>query len=170
LRYARQKAGPMEPSPRKILVLRPSKRKALLLLAISLGFTVVGILMIREGDGFDGWLVAVVFGLGLGVSLANLWPGASYLKLTPRGMDCCTLFRRWQFIPWEMVSEFGVARASYWKKMVVFNRSGSSHPRLTAVSRAFLGTTDAFPETYGLKAEELADLLNEWRRRYLDLA
>jgi len=162
-----RKPHAMEPSPRGILVLRPSKRKVLLLLAISLGFTVVGILMIREGDGFDGWLVAVVFGLGLGASLANLWPGASYLRLTARGIDCCTLFRRWQFIPWETVSEFGVARMSYWKKMVVFNRSGSNRPRLTAVNRAFVGTTDALPETYGMKAEKLAVLLNEWRRRAL---
>ncbi|HYL74118.1 MAG TPA: hypothetical protein VEU96_07910 [Bryobacteraceae bacterium] len=153
----------METTPRGILVLRPSKRKALLLLAISLGFTVVGVLMIREGDGFDGWLVAVVFGLGLGVALVNLWPGASYLKLTARGMECRSLFRRW-FYAWDTVSEFGVARITYWKKMVVFNSSGSSHPRLRAVNRAFVGTTDGLPETYGMKAEELADLLNEWRR------
>jgi len=65
------------------------------LLLICLGFTVIGVFMILEGDGFDAWLVASFFGLGLVVTLAQFWPAASYLKLTPKGFVCCTLFRNW---------------------------------------------------------------------------
>jgi hypothetical protein len=156
----------MEPSPRGILVLHPSKRKVLLLLAICLSFTAVGVAMILEGEGLSGWFVTAFFGLGLAVSLATLWPGASYLKLTRKGMECRSLFRRWPFIPWETVGEFDVSKDGSWT-MVVFNRFVPARPLLAAFNRGLVGKRDALPDTYGLKAEKLAELLNEWRRRAL---
>jgi len=120
------------------------------LLLICLGFTVIGVFMILEGDGFDAWLVASFFGLGLVVTLAQFWPAASYLKLTPKGFVCCTLFRNWS-AGWESVSEFYVGRVGK-DERVVFKRSGSS-------AMKFL------PDTYGRTPQELADLMNDWRRR-----
>jgi hypothetical protein len=149
----------------RIVVLRASKRKALQFLAISLGFTAMGVLMIRDGAGLKGWFFASFFGLAVVVFLASLWPGASYLKLTPTGVECCSLFRRW-FYPWETVSDFGVGHISGYK-MVVFSRHCHSYVRLPAFNRWLWGVTDALPDTYGLKHEELAELLNKWRRRAL---
>ena len=150
-------------------MLHPSKRKVLLLLAICLSFTAAGVAMILEGEGLSGWFVTAFFGLGLAVSLANLWPGASYLKLTRKGMECRSLFRRWPFIPWETVGEFGVSSVSNdeSRSMVVFNRFVPAPPRLAAFNRGLVGKRDALPDTYGMSPEELADLLNEWRRRAL---
>jgi len=120
------------------------------LLLISLGFTVIGVWMIVEGEGIAAWFVASFFGLGLVVAVAQFWPAASYLKLTPKGFVCCTLFRRWS-AEWGSVSEFHVGQVGN-DKRVVFKRSGAS-------GRKFL------PDSYGQTPQQLADLMNDWRER-----
>jgi hypothetical protein len=122
------------------------------LLLICLGFTVVGVLMIVEGEGLAAWFVASFFGLGLVVALAQFWPAASYLKLTSKGFVCCTLFRNWS-AAWDSVSQFYVGRVGN-DERVVFERSGSS-------------ATKFLPDTYGRTPQDLADLMNDWRRRGL---
>ena len=92
------------------------------LLLISLGFTIIGVWMIVEGEGITAWFVALFFGLGLLVALAQFWPAASYLKLTPKGFVCCTLLRRWS-AAWDSVSEFQVGQVGN-EKRVVFQRYG----------------------------------------------
>ena len=106
--------------------------------------------MILEGEGLTAWFVASFFGLGLVVTVAQFWPAASDLKLTPKGFVCCTLFRQWS-AGWESVSEFYVGRIGDEEK-VIFKRSGSSG-------------TKFLPDTYGRTLLELADLMNDWRRR-----
>jgi hypothetical protein len=123
------------------------------LLLICLGFTVIGVLMIVEGEGITAWFVASIFGLGLLVTLAQFWPAASYLKLTPKGFVCWTLFRNWS-AGWESVSEFYVGLVGK-DERVVFVRSGSSG-------------TKFLPDTYGRTPKELADLMNDWRRRGIE--
>ena len=106
--------------------------------------------MILEGEGLTAWFVASFFGLGLMVTVAQFWPAASYLKLTPKGFVCCTLFRQWS-AGWESVSEFYVGRIGDEEK-VIFKLSGSSGAKF-------------LPDTYGRTLQELADLMNDWRRR-----
>jgi hypothetical protein len=142
VRYARQKVSN--------LILRPSMRNVWKLLLISLGFTVIGVWMIVEGEGIAAWFVASFFGLGLVVALAQFWPAASYLKLTPKGFVCCTLFRRWS-AEWGSVGVFGIGQVGN-DKRVVFERHGSR-------GRKFL------PDSYGRTPEQLADLMNDWRQR-----
>jgi len=120
------------------------------LLLICLVFTVVGVFMILEGEGLTAWFVASFFGLGLVVTVAQFWPAASYLKLTPKGFVCCTLFRNWS-ASWESVSEFYVGRIGDEEK-VIFKLSGSSGAKF-------------LPDTYGRTLQELADLMNDWRKR-----
>src|SRR6266481_8165919 len=112
-------------------------------LLVCLGFSVIGVFMILDGEGLSGWFVALFFGLGVVVFLAQFWPAASYLKLTPRGFVCCTLFRSWS-ASWESVSEFYVGRIGGEEK-VVFKLSGSSGAKF-------------LPDTYGRTLQELADL------------
>jgi len=142
VRYAQQKVSN--------LILRPSMGNVWKLLLISLGFTIIGVWMIVEGEGIAAWFVALFFGLGLVVALAKFWPAASYLKITPKGFVCCTLFRRWS-AGWDSVSEFQVGRVGN-DKRVVFARYGSNR-------RKFL------PDNYGQTPQQLADLMNDWRRR-----
>ena len=119
-------------------------------LLLCLGFTVVGVFMIMDGEGLSGWFVALFFGLGVVVFLAQFWPAASYLKLTPKGFVCCTLFRSWS-AEWESVGDFHVGKIGD-ETRVVFKRYDSS-------TKTFL------PDSYGRTLEELADLMNDWRRR-----
>jgi hypothetical protein len=131
------------------LILRPSKRSVWKLVLICLGFTGIGVWMIAAGEGIAGWFVALFFGAGLVVALAQFWPVASYLKLTAEGFVCCTLFRHWS-AGWESVGEFSVGRVGH-DQRVIFERYGSSG-------------TKFLPDGYGRTAEELADLMNDWRR------
>jgi len=123
-----------------------------MLILVGLGFTVTGIFMIREGERLDGLLVTVFFGLCLAAGLAQLWPGASYLKLTPKGFICRGLFRPWRLIPWESVNRF---------------RAGDIGSGKTVVYDLLAGPRHGLPDTYGLKADELAELMNDWRDRAL---
>src|SRR6266850_2221057 len=88
--------------------LLPSRTKTVALLAICVGFTIVGVGAIGNGKGFVGWLVALFFGVCSTGFAIHLWPGASYLQLLPEGFVVRSLFRTLPLIRWESVSEFHV--------------------------------------------------------------
>lgn len=85
------------------LVLRPSKRTMVLFLGICAAFIAVGAAITMEAKvrvgGFDfsgpvlGWVVIALSGLGAVVLGATLLPGASYLRLSPEGLEMRSLFR-----------------------------------------------------------------------------
>jgi hypothetical protein len=143
--------------------LRPSKTRALLLLAGSAAFTAGGVLMISGAKGFTAWFVTLFFGACGLIALVHLLPRASYLELQPEGFIVRSLYRQWPLIRWSQVSEFGIARFSWGNRMVVFNDSQPVPPRLAKANVALFGFTSALPDTYGMKPDALADLLN--RRR-----
>lgn len=119
--------------------------------------------MIRGGD-FWGWLVAGFFALGVIVSVINLLPGSSYLRLDNEGFTTCSLFRTHTF-RWFDVERFDVARIST-NKMVVFDFSDTYRKQEVGrrVATAVTGHEGALPESYGMSQEELAKLLNDYRR------
>jgi len=128
--------------------LLPSRTKTIALLAVSLVFTIAGVGAIGNGKGFVGWLVALFFGVCSTAFSIHLW-------------------RRCPLIRWDSVSEFDVALIPGSRiRKVVFSRD-SPHPRLAALNRSLVGATDALPDTYGRTPDQLADLMNEWRRRAL---
>ena len=147
--------------------LLPARTKTSILLAVSLAFTAIGVGMVVSGR-ITGWFVGLFFGICSGALAIHLWPGASYLQLSADGFVACSLFRRQPLIRWDSVSEFHVAPPlGSGIKMVVFSRGQSPHPCLAAINRSLTGATDALPDTYGRTPEELAELLNQWRRRAL---
>ena len=73
--------------------LRPSRTKTSFLLTISLAFTAIGVGMVGSGKGITGWFVALFFGICSTAFAIHLWPGASYLQLSPDGFVVCSLFR-----------------------------------------------------------------------------
>jgi hypothetical protein len=165
------------------LLLRPSKWKWTLLLLASIAFVATGIWMINVGGPmsqapvgdarFWGWATAIFFGLGIPISLVQLFSSRTYLSLTPEGFTMGTLWgsrtNRWADVT-SFVSEVITYRP--WPlrplKMVRFDYSSpsSTRPKLRAFARAVSGHDAVLPDTYGMRAEDLAELMNRWRSRY----
>jgi hypothetical protein len=146
------------------LTLRPNRRRYVLLLLSCIGF-VVGALTARKSDPIIGWFGILFFGSGVIIFGLLLLPGSAYLKLDSAGFTFCTLFRAHSTC-WYQVDSFQVARIAG-RKMVVFNFS-NLHPGqrvLRKLSSTVSGYEAGLPETYGLSAEELAAMLNDWRER-----
>jgi len=136
------------------VTLRPSRRKWAIVFAGCLAFAIGGIAM-------GSWYVWAVFGIGTVIGGVMLLPGAGYLRLERDGFHLCSLFRG-QFIPWTAVHDFGVTRILL-NKMVGLNYEPGKAP-MKALSRAnagLVGFEGALPETYGMSAEALAELMND---------
>lgn len=149
---------------RQTLTLRPRRWKMALYCAISAGFTVGGVFMIRNGVG-KGWFVAGFFGACMLVFLALLMPGAAYLQLTRDGFRVRSLWRS-HFTPWSAVAGFGVVRISH-RAMVSYNFTDVAAHRGARFSRALTGAEGALPDSYGMSAQDLAALMTAWRARAL---
>ncbi len=150
------------------IVLRPSNTRWLVILAVSLCFTAIGSLMIREGQGI-GWLVAGVFGLGSLAAVIVLLPGSSYLKIRADGFVFGTMFRR-HHLPWTAVGPFSMSQVGP-QTMVVFDILDPARlPRGAKFATAVAGANAGLPDTYGMKPAELAAILNAARDRALERA
>jgi hypothetical protein len=145
-------------------ILKPCRWKFVLLAFFSLVFVTVGIDMIGEGNA-AGWLVAIGFGAATVAFAVMGHPRSGFLRLEPDRFTVCSLFRvssyRWKDIEAFDVVRFGIS------KLVAFTLAGppgngERAPKLAAV---ISGYDSALPDTYGMKAEKLALLLNEWRLR-----
>jgi hypothetical protein len=146
------------------LTLRPKRFKYLLFAFLSAAFAIVGALMVRDGERF-GWVEILFFATAAIVFCLLLFPGSAYLKLDPAGFTFCSLFRS-HFSPWSEVESFAVGSVGP-RRLVVFNFSASHHGQknLRKLSAAISGYEAALPDTYRLKAAELAALMNNWRER-----
>ena len=113
-----------------------------------------------------GYFCAGVFALGLPVFALQFHPKAAYLHLAPEGLTFCSLFRA-HTVPWAQIQEFGAIHIGP-NPMVAWNFKPEARDTGTvrAVSRSLYGFESALPDTYGMKAQELADLLEGLRQRY----
>ena len=156
-------------------VLRPSRLSWLLVLAISLAFVVGGLLALfgprpaKPEDAWGMWLCVGFFGLVAGVALLQFLPQSSFLRLHADGFTVRTLYREATY-RWEDVDTFGVMVVRL-HKMVGFNYAPhfDRAKRLRRAVAAVAGFEGALPDTYGMKAEELANLMNEYKYQH-DLA
>ena len=144
------------------ILLQPSRTKWLAVALGSLVFVLIGIWMVRAGEML-GWVGIAFFGLCLSVSLICMLPQASYLRLTRDGFTMCSLFRA-HTIRWDDVTGFGVGRI-FTNKMVMFNyvESYQRSPKLRSFNTELTGFEAAIPDSYGLRHEDLADLLNRYK-------
>jgi len=92
------------------LVLHPLKGKAIRHLIVSLVFVAIGAVALSKGDLGVGLMCTIVFGLAAVIFVVQLWPGASYLRLTSEGFIVCSLFRVRPLVRWTQVSAFRVER------------------------------------------------------------
>jgi hypothetical protein len=146
------------------ITLHASKAKMLGLVAISAVFVVIGIYMSPK-EPVMGLLCAGFFGLCGIVGVLGLIPGGSYLLIERDGFTTSSLFRKHSY-QWRDVGAFGVQRISR-NKMVCWNfaPSYSGPKRGASISKTLTGIEAALPDTYGKKAEDLAELMNELRQR-----
>jgi hypothetical protein len=151
--------------PPREMTLYPSRKAWLPVLLISIAFTAVGIWNIPEGEGM-AWAASIFFGLGTVVSgLIVCFPKMTSLRLTDEGFIIQSLFRG-QLVRWDDVSFFGVTSVGG-PAMVGFSfvvsYAGQKFGRQLA--RDLCGYDGALPDTYGMTADNLADLLNTWKKR-----
>lgn len=147
------------------MTLFPDKKKIRLMLAGSLLLAAGGIFMIIDGDA-GGWFAAGLFLLCAAVFAVNLLPGAAYLRMTERGLETCSMFRK-SFLRWEDVEEF-VAGDLAGNCRVLFNYSPACRKQLPErlLARGLSGFDGAVGGVYDRGPEDLACLLNEWREKY----
>jgi hypothetical protein len=144
------------------VVLRPSKRKQLGLMALSVALAFSGALAGASGEAV-GWAATAFFGLCAIVAGVTLLPGASYLRLEREGFVTCSLFRAGGLQQWDEVTGFRVYSTPGGAGHVGFDFSPDAQPRGSQIARRLAGVGGAVPDTYGLRPEELAELLNLWR-------
>ena len=145
------------------LTLRPRRLKMVLYGVLMVAFTVIGVSMIRDGDR-GGWFVAGFCGACALFFLAVLLPGAAYLRLSHDGFHIRSLWRT-HFTPWSAVAGFGVARVGG-RRLVVFNFVDVNARRGARFARILTGVEAALPDTYGMSAEKLAELMTHWHVRW----
>lgn len=151
--------NPDLPAP---VILRPRRLKLLLLTAMSLVFVAAGILQLGDGR-LMSWLSVLFFGLCGLVFIIQLHPRASFLKLDRDSFTFCALFRA-HTVRWEDTREFGVTQIVL-NRMVGWNFAPGYRPagKARALSHSVSGFESALPDTYGLKAEDLAQIMEHWR-------
>ena len=140
------------------LILKPSKIKNIILILISVGFISLGITLL-EKNLLIAVLNIVFFGICLIIFIINLLPNSSYLTIDEKGIEMKNLFRT-TFIPWQAVSGFKTKLISV-NKLVTF----TIDEKLLESSK-MKGKTGAFPDTYGMSANNLANLLNEYKAQF----
>ena len=118
-----------------------------------------------QEKGWIGYLCAGFFALGIPVAIVQMLPGSSYLRITDDGLSFASMFRVTN-VPWNVIDHFFVVSMKQTgmtvHKMVGFNFVPSYDRAKTGrrISSAIAQCEGALPDTYGKKAEELADILN----------
>jgi hypothetical protein len=108
-----------------------------------------------------------LFGLGAAVFLLQLHPKCSYLILRADGFTFCSLFRkhsvRWQDTKAFLPVHIGMSKLVGWS----YSNAFQSHARVRALNQAFAGIDAALPDSYGMRSEDLANLLNHLRSQFV---
>jgi hypothetical protein len=147
------------------ITLCPRRKKWLPVLLGSVVFTTIGVWMASNND-WRGWLGLIGFGPCAIVSaLMVSFPQVTSLRLTDEGFYMRSLFRT-HFLRWCDVTGFGLFSVSL-NLMVGFNYS-AAYPKQKLGRRMaadLAGWEGALSDTYGMSAQELADLMNAWKRK-----
>lgn len=154
----------MDKSPQ--LKLKPSRHRAIFLLVLSLVLVALSTSIFASGNVVLGWLCTGFFALGVLTASVSLMPGSGYLLLTPDGFEVRVLYRK-TFIRWVDVRQF-IPLVIHKRPMAAWDyvTGYEQRPILRSLSTRLGGAEAALPDTYGMSAEALSSLLNQWRVRY----
>jgi len=149
------------------LLLKPSKTKQLRLLISSLVFVAVGVWMIGCHKA-GGWFVLFFFALCVLIFVIKLLPGSTFLRLTIDGFEVRVLFRS-TFYRWGDVQDFQVVvqykHGIPIRTSVGFNFADTyTHAvKARALVKALIGCEGQLPDTYGMEAQKLTELMTQWK-------
>ncbi|MEM7462236.1 MAG: hypothetical protein AAF362_06100 [Pseudomonadota bacterium] len=129
-------------------------------------------MLISEADsGWDwfDWLVGLSSSFGILISTFQLIPGSSSLRIGDNGFTITKFFKK-RFVGWGDCTEFKVwSRYSRGFKMADFVVFSTGRNGLwDQYSKRLSGKDDCLPDTYGMKAEVLCQLMNERRQKFID--
>jgi hypothetical protein len=146
--------------------LNASRAKMFLLFAGAIVFVIIGLTLMKSGSASE-WGGVIFFGVCALVFLVCMLPGASSLLLTTDGFTMTSMYRA-SFTPWRSVASFGVTRVSGNRMVGFVYRDDAQVPKLGRAISAGLsgGAEGALPDTYGMKAEALIDLMSHLHELY----
>ncbi len=149
--------------PDEILLQTP-KMKSIFRVVASIGFTAIGFWMIREGN-ILGWPVVLLSGAAILIFEIQLIQRSDYLRIDREGIYIGTIRDADTTYRWEDISAFE-AVSFYGNAMVAINHSNSykKYKAARLFNSYLLGYDSLIPGTYGLKAEELAVLLTDYKQ------
>ena len=125
---------------------------AMFVIAAALAILALLIAVFSPGDRVGGILVFLAFGSGAAIFALELII-VPELMLDPSGFKVRSILLNINR-PWREVQQFEVIRPA---------------PFIESVKVTYVGgRATALPDLFGLKASELAALMNEWRARYTD--
>lgn len=141
------------------ITLKPGKLRSIGMIFMFACFT-AGSIWISDVKPLIGYLCAGLFGSGLLIFIINLFPNSSYLELNQDGFTMCNLYRK-STTRWVDVEKFFVIEMSH-NHMVAWNYTKAYKNQKTGrkISKAMANAEAALPDTYGMKANELAELMN----------
>lgn len=146
--------------------LEPQRLRWQIMLGVSVACMGVGFALMFSGHRAGLWIV-LAFGVLAALPAMVALPGAAKLVLDRDGFRATSLYRG-RYVRWDESSDFHVAkmeRGGY--RIVVYEDPGMNENRVLSKSR-FAGYNSAFPDSYGFDVDELADLMNRWRKKSLD--
>jgi hypothetical protein len=136
------------------LIFRASPKKALLLLALSVGFVALGVWLLEKRP-ILGWVTIIFFSLGIPASVAVMLPGATYLRLDRQGFEIVAVFRRQKY-RWSQVESFGIGSIRGNKVIsIVFSPQYTGQRMGRAIASAVAGMEAAIPNHYRAPAEAI---------------
>ena len=145
------------------MTLYPKRSSAVGLFFCCSAFVAVG-LWLGFGGEWLGFVCAGFFGLGIPVAVVQLIPGSTFLEIDDVGITYASLFRKTS-IPWSAIDDFCVVTMKRTGvkvyEMVGFNFVPAYDRSTTgrSVSKVIAGCEGGLPDTYGMKAAELAAML-----------
>lgn len=167
------------------LKLKSSPLRFVGMLLASSVFTVVYAIALKNGI-LSGWLwLGIVLpGLGIPLSIINMLPNSNYLLLTPEGFTRKSSFKS-TFFKWSDVKGFNISQIPIPNifsilrgtgKFVTFELSDTYTNTKLVTPRTMIegiagsdiiGADVALESGYGMKLQDLCNLMNEWRERYV---
>jgi hypothetical protein len=151
------------------IVLRPSKVKWLGVGLVCGVFVLIFVFLFGDDERGIRYMGTGFCGLGVLVAVLQL-VGGSYLKLTANGIEERALFRVHR-TAWKDVRGFTVyalrTRGVKTSEHVGFDYVPEypARRRMRAVNKGLTGCEAGLADTYGMTAGDLANLLEEWRRK-----
>ena len=141
------------------------------LLAVSAAFVVLCLYLLQHGGlsasgEMKAWVGVALFGTGVLIFLVMLLPGAASLTLDQDGFERVTLFLRFP-VPWRRVANISVVEMPVRRaRLRLVGYDDSALPPDNTSAR-LSGRNAALPDSYGLRHEELAALMQQWQLRAL---